>query len=156
MSMSFSVASKNSAIMPNNFHASRAEISRPCPAVFNSFSFVIVSGPNPEKKVVREQTLLLVDGSSYLYRAFHALPELKIPKGEPTGAIYGVLNMLRKLASDYKAQARACVFDAKGKTFRDDEYPQYKATRTAMPDDLSRQVEPPLKAVRGLGWPVLV
>ncbi len=103
-----------------------------------------------------EKTLLLVDGSSYLYRAFHALPELKSPKtGEPTGAIYGVLNMLRKLAADYKAQARACVFDAKGKTFRDVIYPDYKATRTAMPDDLSRQVEPLHEAVDALGWPVL-
>jgi DNA polymerase-1 len=103
-----------------------------------------------------EKTLLLVDGSSYLYRAFHALPELKSPKtGEPTGAIYGVLNMLRKLAADYKAQARACVFDAKGKTFRDVLYPDYKATRTAMPDDLSRQVEPLREAVEALGWPVL-
>ncbi|HEY5898411.1 MAG TPA: DNA polymerase I [Burkholderiales bacterium] len=103
-----------------------------------------------------EKTLLLVDGSSYLYRAFHALPELRSPKtGEPTGAIYGVLNMLRKLATDYKAQARACVFDAKGKTFRDDVYPQYKATRSAMPDDLSRQVEPLHEAVKALGWPLL-
>ncbi len=103
-----------------------------------------------------EQTLLLVDGSSYLYRAFHALPELRSPKtGEPTGAIYGVLNMLRKLASDYKAQARAAVFDAKGKTFRDEVYPEYKATRTAMPDDLSRQVEPLYEAIRALGWPLL-
>ena len=103
-----------------------------------------------------EKTLLLVDGSSYLYRAFHALPELKSPKtGEPTGAIYGVLNMLRKLAADYKAQARACVFDAKGKTFRDVIYPDYKATRSAMPDDLSRQVEPLREAVEALGWPVL-
>jgi DNA polymerase I len=109
-----------------------------------------MSGIDPEK------TLLLVDGSSYLYRAFHALPELKSPKGEPTGAIYGVLNMLRKLAADYKAQARACVFDAKGKTFRDDAYPAYKATRTAMPDDLSLQVEPLREAVEALGWPVLV
>src|SRR3981081_4028173 len=142
--------------MPNSFHASRAEISWPCPAVFNSFSFVIVSGSNPEKTLLREQTLLLVDGSSYLYRAFHALPELKNQKGEPTGAIYGVLNMLRKLASDYKAQARACVFDAKGRTFRDDEYPEYKATRTAMPGDLSLQVEPLREAVEALGWPVLV
>ena len=104
-----------------------------------------------------EKTLLLVDGSSYLYRAFHALPELRSPKtGEPTGAIYGVLNMLRKLATDYKAQAWACVFDAKGKTFRDEVYPDYKATRTAMPDDLSRQVEPLFEAVKALGWPVLV
>ena len=103
-----------------------------------------------------EKTLLLVDGSSYLYRAFHALPELKSPKtGEPTGAIYGVLNMLRKLANDYTADARAAVFDAKGKTFRDDVYPQYKATRSAMPDDLSRQVEPLHEAIRALGWPLL-
>jgi len=103
-----------------------------------------------------ENLLLLVDGSSYLYRAFHALPELRNAKGEPTGAIYGVLNMLRKLAADYKAQARVCVFDAKGKTFRDEAYPQYKATRTAMPDDLSAQVEPLCRAVEDIGWPVLV
>jgi DNA polymerase-1 len=109
-----------------------------------------MSEENPEK------TLLLVDGSSYLYRAFHALPELKSPKGEPTGAIYGVLNMLRKLATDYKAQARACVFDAKGKTFRDELYSDYKATRTAMPGDLSLQVEPLHEAVKAIGWPVLV
>jgi len=69
-----------------------------------------------------DKTLLLVDGSSYLYRAFHALPELRSPAGEPTGAIYGVANMLRRLAADYKAQARACVFDAKGKTFREEQY----------------------------------
>jgi len=109
-----------------------------------------MSEENPEK------TLLLVDGSSYLYRAFHALPELRSPQGEPTGAIYGVLNMLRKLASDYKAQALACVFDAKGKTFRDDLYSDYKATRTSMPDDLSSQVAPLHEAVAALGWPVLV
>src|SRR6267378_1216023 len=109
----------------------------------------IVSGTNPER------TLLLVDGSSYLYRAFHALPELKSPKGEPTGAIYGVLNMLRRLAADYKAQARAVVFDAKGRTFRDDQYPEYKAHRAPMPDDLSAQVEPLSEAIRALGWPVL-
>src|SRR5437868_13125754 len=101
-------------------------------------------------------TLLLVDGSSYLYRAFHALPELRSPKtGEPTGAIYGVLNMLRKLAADYQAQGRACVFDAKGKTFRDELYPDYKATRSAMPDDLSRQIEPLHQAVKAIGWPLL-
>jgi DNA polymerase-1 len=91
-----------------------------------------------------------------LYRAYHALPELRSPKtGEPTGAIYGVLNMLRKLATDYKAQAWAAVFDAKGKTFRDDIYPEYKATRSAMPDDLRSQVEPLYEAVRALGWPFL-
>jgi DNA polymerase I len=99
--------------------------------------------------------LLLVDGSSYLYRAFHALPELKNPKGEPTGAIYGVLNMLRRLSTDHKARARAFVLDAKGKTFRDEVYDQYKAHRTAMPDDLSAQVEPLREAVEALGWPVL-
>jgi len=99
---------------------------------------------------------LLVDGSSYLYRAFHALPELKNSRGEPTGAIYGVLNMLRRLATDYKAQARACVFDAKGKTFRDEEYPEYKATRSSMPEDLAAQVEPLREAVEAIGWPVLV
>jgi DNA polymerase-1 len=103
-----------------------------------------------------ENLLLLVDGSSYLYRAFHALPELRNAKGEPTGAIYGVLNMLRKLGTDYKAQARVCVFDARGKTFRDDAYPAYKATRTAMPDDLSLQVEPLHRAVEDIGWPVLI
>jgi len=100
---------------------------------------------------------LLVDGSSYLYRAFHALPELRSPKtGEPTGAIYGVLNMLRKLATDYKPLALACVFDAKGRTFRDAEYSEYKANRTPMPDDLRSQVEPLREAVAALGWPVLV
>ena len=97
-----------------------------------------------------------MDGSSYLYRAFHALPELKSPQGEPTGAIYGVLSMLRKLAADYKPQARACVFDAKGKTFRDEQYADYKANRTAMPDDLSAQIGPLREAVEALGWPVLV
>ena len=101
------------------------------------------------------QTLLLVDGSSYLYRAFHALPELRNSRGEPTGAVYGVANMLRKLATQYRAQARACVFDAKGKTFRDAQYPQYKANRTAMPDDLALQIEPLKELIAALGWPVL-
>jgi DNA polymerase-1 len=104
--------------------------------------------------------LLLVDGSSYLYRAFHALPDLRNPAGEPTGAIYGVLNMLRRLLADYKpaeGEERyvACIFDAKGRTFRDDVYPEYKATRTAMPDDLTRQVEPLYDSIRALGWPLL-
>ena len=135
--------------MPNTLHASRAEISRARPAAFGSFSCFIVSENDPEK------TLLLVDGSSYLYRAFHALPELRNPKGEPTGAIYGVLSMLRRLAADYKAQARACVFDAKGRTFRDDAYPQYKAHRPPMPEDLASQIEPLKEAVAALGWQVL-
>src|SRR6185312_7889603 len=143
-----SVASTSSDIMPNTRHASGAGTSLANSASFGCLS--VMSGSDPAK------TLLLVDGSSYLYRAFHALPELRSPKtGEPTGAIYGVLNMLRKLASDYKAQAWAAVFDAKGRTFRDDIYPQYKATRSAMPDDLRGQVEPLYEAVRALGWPFL-
>ncbi|QDF98982.1 DNA polymerase I [Azoarcus sp. DD4] len=100
-------------------------------------------------------TLLLVDGSSYLYRAFHALPDLRNSKGEPTGAIRGVLSMLRRLESDYKAEYRACVFDAKGKTFRDDWYPEYKSHRPPMPDDLRVQIEPLHEAVQAEGWPLL-
>ena len=76
-----------------------------------------------------DKTLLLVDGSSFLYRAFHAMPDLRNRRGEPTGAIYGVLNMLRRLRKDFPADYSACVFDAKGKTFRDDLYPEYKAHR---------------------------
>jgi DNA polymerase-1 len=102
-----------------------------------------------------EKTLLLVDGSSYLYRAFHALPDLRNAAGEPTGAIYGVLNMLRRLLADYKADYLACVFDARGKTFRDDMYAQYKANRAPMPDDLGAQVGPLLDAIRASGWPLL-
>jgi DNA polymerase-1 len=99
--------------------------------------------------------LLLVDGSSYLYRAFHALPELKSPRGEPTGAIHGVLSMLKRLDADHGAAARACVFDAKGKTFREDAYPEYKAHRPPMPEDLASQIEPLKQAIAALGWPVL-
>ena len=102
-----------------------------------------------------DKTLLLVDGSSYLYRAFHALPELKSPRGEPTGAIHGVLSMLKRLSADNGAAARACVFDAKGKTFREDAYPDYKAHRPSMPEDLASQIEPLKEAVAALGWPVL-
>jgi DNA polymerase-1 len=101
-------------------------------------------------------TLLLVDGSSYLYRAFHALPDLRSPAGEPTGAIYGVLSMLRRLRVDHKAEFLACVFDAKGRTFRDDLYAEYKAHRPPMPEDMAAQIEPLHEAIRALGWPVLV
>ena len=101
-------------------------------------------------------TLLLVDGSSYLYRAFHAMPDLRNKAGEPTGAVYGVINMLRRLEADYKADYRAVVFDAKGKTFRDDWYPEYKANRPPMPDDLRAQIEPLHAAVKALGWPLLM
>jgi len=101
-------------------------------------------------------TLLLVDGSSYLYRAFHALPDLRNSAGEPTGAVRGVLSMLRRLESDYKAEYRACVFDAKGKTFRDDWFPDYKSHRPPMPDDLRAQIEPLHEAVKAEGWPLLM
>src|SRR5215475_4754457 len=99
--------------------------------------------------------LILVDGSSYLYRAFHALPDLRTSRGEPTGAIRGVLMMLRRLLEDGKPDYFAVVFDAPGKTFRDDWYPEYKANRSPMPDDLRSQVEPIHQVVRLLGWPVL-
>ena len=100
--------------------------------------------------------LLLVDGSSYLYRAFHALPDLRNKAGEPTGAIYGVLNMLRRLESDHKADYKAVVFDAKGKTFRDDWYPEYKAHRPPMPPEMVSQIEPLHAAIRAAGWPLLM
>jgi len=102
------------------------------------------------------KTLVLVDGSSYLYRAFHALPDLRNRLGEPTGAVKGVLSMLQKLRNETPADYIACVFDAKGKTFRDDWYPQYKATRAPMPDDLSRQIEPLHDSIRAMGWPLLM
>ena len=102
------------------------------------------------------KTLVLVDGSSYLYRAFHALPELRNRHGEPTGAIKGVLSMLEKLRRESSADYIACVFDAKGKTFRDDWYPLYKATRSPMPDDLVKQIEPLHDSVRAMGWPLLM
>jgi DNA polymerase I len=99
--------------------------------------------------------LLLVDGSSYLYRAYHAMPNLTGPGGVPTGAIHGFIAMLKKLRADNHAEHAACVFDAKGKTFRDDWYPEYKANRSPMPDDLRTQIEPIHEAVKLLGWPVL-
>jgi len=100
--------------------------------------------------------LLLVDGSSYLYRAYHALPDLRTSGGEPTGAIRGVLSMLRVLESDYKSDYRAVVFDAKGKTFRDDWYPEYKAHRPPMPEDLAAQIAPLHECIRAAGWPLLM
>ncbi|MBY0268763.1 MAG: DNA polymerase I [Burkholderiales bacterium] len=101
------------------------------------------------------KTLLLVDGSSYLYRAFHAIRDLSNSRGEHTNAIYGVLNMLRKLHKDVPAELSACVFDAKGKTFRDDLYPEYKANRPAMPDELASQIGPLKEAIVAMGWPLL-
>ncbi|MFM0646440.1 DNA polymerase I [Paraburkholderia bryophila] len=110
----------------------------------------------PEERSLEGKTLLLVDGSSYLYRAYHAMPDLRGPEGGPTGALYGMINMLRRMRKEVTAEYSACVFDAKGKTFRDDWYPDYKANRPSMPDDLSRQIEPIHVAVRALGWPLLM
>ena len=106
-----------------------------------------------------KKTLLLVDGSSYLYRAFHAMPDLRAVPGDPaspaTGAIRGMINMMERLRKDIPAEYAACVFDAKGPTFRDDIYPEYKQNRSPMPDDLRSQIEPIHQLVRLMGWKVL-
>ena len=99
--------------------------------------------------------LLLVDGSSYLYRAYHALPDLRGPGGVPTGALHGMVAMLKKLREQVGAEHAVCVFDAKGPTFRDEWYPEYKAQRAPMPDALREQIEPIHEVVKLLGWPVL-
>lgn len=99
---------------------------------------------------------ILVDGSSYLYRAFHALPPLVNSKGVPTGAAYGVINMLRKLLNDYQPEHVAVVFDAKGKTFRDELFEHYKSHRPPMPNDLVQQIEPIHNIIRALGVPLLM
>lgn len=100
--------------------------------------------------------LVLVDGSSYLYRAYHALPPLTNSKGQPTGAVKGVVNMMRRLIKDYPNSQIAVIFDAKGKTFRDDMYSEYKANRPPMPDDLRPQVQPILDIVQAMGFPLMV
>ncbi|MFT3954909.1 MAG: DNA polymerase I [Piscinibacter sp.] len=102
------------------------------------------------------KTLLLVDGSSYLYRAYHALPDLRSPDGFPTGAIHGMVAMLKRAIQDVNPEHAACVFDAKGDTFRNEWYPEYKAQRAPMPDDLRLQIDPIHEVVKLLGWPVLV
>lgn len=103
-----------------------------------------------------KKPLILVDGTSYLYRAFHALPPLSNSRGEPTGAIYGVINMLRKLIKDTNPEHIAVVFDAKGKTFREELYTDYKAHRPTMPDELQQQIEPLYAIVRSLGLPIII
>jgi DNA polymerase-1 len=102
-----------------------------------------------------EKLMLLVDGSSYLYRAYHAMPDLRGPAGVPTGAIHGFVAMMNWLRDRFPAEHAVCVFDAKGKTFRDDWYPEYKAQRSPMPEPLREQIEPIHEVVRLLGWPVL-
>ncbi len=103
-----------------------------------------------------DKPLVLVDGSSYLYRAFHAMPSLTNSRGEPTGAVYGVANMLRRLLNDYDPVHVAVVFDAKGKTFRDELYPEYKAHRPPMPEELRHQIEHIHAIVRAMGLPLLM
>jgi DNA polymerase-1 len=100
--------------------------------------------------------LVLVDGSSYLYRAFHALPDLRTSRGDPTGAIRGVISMLRRLVEDGKPDYFGVVFDAPGKTFRDEWYAEYKANRAPMPDDLVRQIAPLHELIRAHGWPLIM
>jgi DNA polymerase I len=106
--------------------------------------------------MTQKAPFILVDGSSYLYRAYHVMGDLSNSQGNPTGAIYGVINMLRKLLRDYNPELIAVVFDAKGKTFRNDMYAEYKATRPPMPDDLREQIEPLHAVVRAMGFPLLV
>jgi DNA polymerase I len=108
------------------------------------------------QSVAQTKPLILVDGSSYLFRAYHALPELATRDGRPTGAVRGVIGMLRKLAKDYPGSPIAVVFDAKGKTFRNDLYPEYKAHRPPMPEDLAEQIEPIHDIIRAMGLPLLI
>ncbi|NNC54747.1 MAG: DNA polymerase I, partial [Pseudomonadales bacterium] len=103
-----------------------------------------------------QNSLVLVDGSSYLYRAFHALPPLSTASGQPTGAVKGVINMLRRLQKDYPGSTVAVIFDAKGKTFRDRIFAEYKANRPPMPDELRSQVQPIHDIVNAMGLPLLV
>ncbi|MCH8179869.1 MAG: DNA polymerase I [Proteobacteria bacterium] len=109
----------------------------------------------PQDAALSRPTLLLVDGSSYLYRAFHAMPDLRGPDNVPTGAIHGMVNMLGWIRDHIEAEHAVCVFDAKGPTFRDEWYPEYKAHRPAMPEDLRAQIAPIHEVVKLLGWPVL-
>ena len=113
---------------------------------------------NPSSDLLPNETkhLLLVDISSYFYRAFHAMPDLRSPAGEPTGAIYGVANMLKRLRDEHPHDYSACVFDPKGKTFRDEIYADYKATRTSMPEDLAAQLPALRETIEALGWPCVV
>lgn len=106
--------------------------------------------------MIEKTPLILVDGSSYLYRAYHALPPLTNSKGKPTGAVKGVINMMRRLQKDYPESTLVVVFDAKGKTFRDDMYSEYKANRPSMPDDLRIQIEPIHQIIQAMGLPMLI
>ena len=109
-----------------------------------------------EFNMANAKPLLLVDGSSYLFRAYHALPDLRTSAGAPTGAVRGVISMLRKLSSDFVGSPIAVVFDAGGKTFRNQLFPEYKANRPPMPDDLREQIEPIHNVIRAMGFPLLI
>ncbi|MGF1759032.1 DNA polymerase I [Photobacterium sagamiensis] len=104
---------------------------------------------------IPENPLILIDGSSYLYRAYHAAPNFTNSDGEPTGAVYGVVNMLRSLLRQFSTEHVAVIFDAKGKTFRDDMYSEYKANRPPMPDDLRSQIEPLHAVIKAMGLPLI-
>lgn len=106
--------------------------------------------------MMSQKPLVLVDGSSYFFRAFHALPPLTNSKGQPTGAVYGVTNMIKRLIKDFQPEYLAVVFDDKGKTFRDDWYPEYKAHRPPMPPELSGQFQPLLDVLQAMGLPLLI
>ena len=105
------------------------------------------------KKV--KKNLLVVDASSFLYRAFHAMPDLRNKKNFPTGAITGMINMLQKTREEWPAEIGLCVFDPKGPTFREELFSEYKANRSKMPDDLSKQTTVILEIIEALGWPSL-
>src|SRR5690606_18338606 len=111
--------------------------------------------PPPSARTRTMDPLILVDGSSYLFRAFHAMPSLTNSHGEPTGAIYGVVNMLKKLLTDYRPTRLAVVFDAKGETFRSELLRDYEANRPSMPEDLAGQIGDMHAAVRAMGLPLL-
>jgi DNA polymerase-1 len=129
----------------------RPPLRQHCPRAILSASIRNRVAPMPKQPPV-----ILVDGSSYLYRAFHALPPLSTSDGQPTGAIRGVASMLRKLRKDYAPEYMAVIFDPKGKTFRDELFEEYKANRPPMPDDLRAQVEPLFDLIRAMGLPLII
>jgi DNA polymerase-1 len=117
---------------------------------------MVVTDLRGERFMTSKFNVILVDGSSYLFRAFHALPPLTTSQGQATGAIKGVISMIRRLQSDFPMSNIVVVFDAKGKTFRNDLYPDYKANRPPMPDELRTQIEPIHRIIEQMGLPLIV